>query len=1070
MTIDRKTTNSLGNSDFKKTSNIEIGSNVLNSYRSITYNFTLAGLPVNYLNDPEAYRQGELNLVILKSGGKGNSSINGIAPTATTLNQNYSPTQDVISGFNKFSPGKFDFFIENVEIETLMTFTNNSNSTLPTKIKFEIIEPYSVNGFIETLHVAAIAAGYTTYVNASYLLKLEFWGYPDDDVEDFKLPVKIPNSERYFAIGFTDVNVEITEKGTKYECSAVPFNERAFGQPSVLKKPIKMTGITVKQILDNFIEELNSQIKKSNEDIGITNGYDSYEIIFKERKAGIWQPSPENIIAKSPLLELYEDNVLYKFAQPNSGQYKRGSKPKTINPNSAVVNFQEGSNVHDVITAVIRDSKYVRDLLSDLADEKNFKSRIDVYGFVEYFLVSVETRNKKEIDNNTKRPFQIFSYVITPYKVHFTRIPTYGNIQLKEEELKLFALREYNYIYTGKNLDIINFKLNFNTLYFEAIPVSMGYQKKPNFKDSSSPANDSKPLLSGMDPDVQKQNSTHGPHPIQTVPANVQGTGGTAVPIQNSPYFQLARNMHEAIINSKSSMITGSIDILGDPFYLVTGGIGNYNPKETGKFGVVGNNEADRSNGEVNIAINFRNPIDINTFESGGLMYFDPNRVAFSGVYMVTSVKSFFKNGSFTQTLDIIRKPGQILKEETDKKIIDVADLYKTVPNNENRISQSSSNAIPVSYRADSTFIRESFNRGYPTSELPGANSSTPGLLGGSSAGTLPQSYGVVNAASQLQSNAGVIGESLPTQADLLSNIRINQTELSNINQSVYSSAALINSAVNILTGNKSAKNVLSTLAGNVIGTTISKTLNRFNVGSGIGEGKTVSIFPKDILDSQLTSNDIKFGNNINEIINPSNIINNVASIGANAISAVNRLGAEAEKLVGNIGENINKSLGSLSDPSAVAARLGIDSAKLSGLSSNLQSKISKQISDISSKIPENLDLKQAVNSGLALTSIPVSKYQNIPPTSSIKTEESVLVSQGNNISQITNPLKSLKYYTNSVDETVVKDKINSAKIQISKITGSVNVVDQQISNSVSSVFGSKSSKLDPLKKLLGNS
>ena len=49
--------------------------NVLNGYRSITYNFTFAGLKKEYLSDPILYRKSALDLVILKSGGKGTRGI-----------------------------------------------------------------------------------------------------------------------------------------------------------------------------------------------------------------------------------------------------------------------------------------------------------------------------------------------------------------------------------------------------------------------------------------------------------------------------------------------------------------------------------------------------------------------------------------------------------------------------------------------------------------------------------------------------------------------------------------------------------------------------------------------------------------------------------------------------------------------------------------------------------------------------------------------------------------------------------------------------------------------------------
>lgn len=1102
--VDRKTTSpqdtadnkSKSESTFKDTQEIKIGSNVLNGFRSVTYNFTLAGLPTNYLDDPDAYRKGELDLVILKSGGKGSAVVSNAVSLeevrkanipvedprdARARNSNETAIQQkqgLISDFNKFSPGRFDLFIENVEIDTLMTFTENSNTTLPTKIKFDVIEPYSINGFIETLHVTAVAAGYTSYINASYILKLEFWGYPDDDLTEFKSPIKIPNTERYFVIGFTNLEVEITERGTKYACSAVPYNERAFGQPSVIKKPIKMSGITVKEILDNFIKELNEQVKQSDKDANATaKGNDSYEVVFRERKNGKWIDSPASEIAKSPLLELYEDNVLYKFANPSEvkSAYKPGEKPKTINPSSAVVNFQENSTVQDIITAVIRDSTYVRNTLKDLAEASSMKKHIDKYGFVDYFLVSLEIKNKAEIDPNTKRPYQTFTYVITPYKVHITRIPTYGSVQLKEDDLKLFALREYNYIYTGNNIDIIGFKLNFNTLFFEAIPASLGDKNTPNSKDSSKPADDSKPKIKGVPEKEQKANTTHASPTVYTVPTPVQGTGGNAVPAQNSPYAQLARHMHEAIINSKASMITGNIDILGDPFYLVTGGVGNYNPKEVpGKYGVVGNDEADHLKGELNIAINFRNPIDINTFESGGMVYFDPNRVAFSGVYMITKAVSTFKNGDFRQTLEIIRKPGQILKEETNKKVINPEDLYKSEPNDDNKSAQSTSQALAPSQRLDSNNLYENFNRGFPSPGLPGQEDNftdAPGGLGGADTSGLTRTYGLINKAGQLFSNAGVVGQSLPSE--LTSNIRLNQSGLSSIGQNVLSQAALINAAANILTGNKSAKNVAVSIAGNIIGSEISKIIPKYNVGSGIGEGKTVSISPAGIAQTALTANDIKFGNNISDVTNPAGLVNNVAGtvkqLGATALAAVNRLGSDANALVNNIGENVGKKLQSISDPNAAAARLGMDSAKISGLSSNLTSKLSSQIADISKNIPENVSLKQAVEAGLALDIIPISKFNNIPPTAPFVTAESFQkVTPVKAISDtLKNPLSNLRQNTNVVDASVAKDRINSARTQISNLTGQPPVIDSGVAGSVTTEFNSRSIKASPLTNLM---
>lgn len=103
-------------------------SNILNSYRSITYSFTLAGLKKGYLTDPKKYRESELDLIILKSGGKGNSKMTlGSSETFAqqarsdfaaqdprrvdlTPEQKNVPLRDygseLINGFNTESPGR----------------------------------------------------------------------------------------------------------------------------------------------------------------------------------------------------------------------------------------------------------------------------------------------------------------------------------------------------------------------------------------------------------------------------------------------------------------------------------------------------------------------------------------------------------------------------------------------------------------------------------------------------------------------------------------------------------------------------------------------------------------------------------------------------------------------------------------------------------------------------------------------------------------------------------------------------------------------------------------------------
>jgi len=648
--------------------------NVLNSYRSYTYKFTLAALSTDAVNDPTSYRNSTLDYVIIESGGKGTSGLS--ASTST----------DLIAGFNQLSPGRFDMFVENVEIENIMGFSEASNVSQANSIKFDVIEPYSINGFMEALHVASKAAGYTSYSQASFVLKMEFIGYPDN--VPLPEPKKLGNeATRYFVFGFTGVEVEVTERGTHYKCAGVPFNEKGFGQPNELKKPTPMTGGTVAEILTNLMKNVGDQLteaaKLSKVPGADASKHDEYDIKFPVKVGNAWDYTQINDIGKSAISKLLRDNRVYAFPDPGSATQgdaydpappksagagrgfinptpaQQSSEPEAFkyNPSNPQVQFNTGSKLNEIISSVIRDSEYIKDILKRI-DSKDSPSPIDDFGYINFFLVKIEVTNLDKYDAQTKKPYQKYTYIVTPYKVHYTRIPGYGSLKIDASKLKALSKRIYNYIYTGQNIDVLNFRLNFDNLYFESMPLALGNNDKPSSQAGAGPAGEIQPQTSGstassIDPGPNGQACFR----IDAIANNINDNN--AGPTQYDPYYVLAKNMHKAIVNSHASLITGDLEIIGDPFFVVTGGIGNYVPKTLTR-GITEDNEADHTGEEVLITINFNNPIDYNTTDNGGLMYFEKEKTPFSGVYRVLSVVSTFHDGVFKQKLNIVRIPGQV--------------------------------------------------------------------------------------------------------------------------------------------------------------------------------------------------------------------------------------------------------------------------------------------------------------------------------------------------------------------------------------------------------------------------
>lgn len=1085
--------------------------NVLNDYRSISYIFTLAGLPKDYLKDPTKYRSGELELVILKTGGKG---FTGITPptsvsdnqktqvetpvydrfdaktkpevNAKNINKLQGDNNSLITTFNLESPGRFDMFIENIEIESFMAASEEGNTSKPTKISFDIIEPFSINGFIEALHVSAIAAGYTSYNNTPFLLKLEFVGYPDNiDLPD---PEIIPNSTRYFPVVFTKMSVEVTERGTRYRCQALPVNDRAFGEPNRLKKPIKMEGSTVKEILTDLMNKLTKQAARISPDADPANietdnfeSTDEYAIKFPSRIEGEgFQDTPENEIASANLTIINKDSILAKMVQPeqstkaNAYKNKKDQEPVKkledripYKPGETVIQFSEASMVDSIISAIIRDSIYGRNLIAQIKD------KVDDYGMVDYFAVNMQVENLDKISGITKEPYKKYTYVVTPYKVHISRIQPFGSLPYPEKKIKKLSRREYNYLYTGQNVDVLNFKLEFNYLFFEAVPPSMGNKDVPAGKGTSSRSGASSVQVQGTPVNEQTEHEVPLP-PTRATAVDVQSTGGNALQPRNDPYTNMARAMHEAIINSKSALLKGEIEILGDPFYLVTGGMGNYNPKLKNQ-GETENGEAAYQYSEVLVTINFRNPIDINP--DTGMMQFDENRIPFSGVYRVLKVKHSFKEGVFKQRLEVMRFNGQILDQKVN--FVDPDDLLIPKANPSSIPVPDTSRAENTSERVSSQTVSEQLGRGTPDTGEPGEPSNFTGAvggLGGTDQSLLSQTPGqapasmVLNAINNPNSIiptpvplvSQMIGQPLPVN-DLASNLRLKTSGLFDLNKSNLGNAALVGVAANLVTGNLPVKRAAGFIAGGLLASALVSSMNKSNINSGIGNIASVKLNQDFIPSAEVTSAEAKEGRDIDNFITSPNaitdIVSSVKNLGPSAIDSVIGMGSAVNRLAGGIGERLQGLTAPTTDPLNIAARGGLDSIKLSGMS-NFTTKVGGQINDLMKNTPNNLDLEKASANGVILDYLPSNKIANLPPTAPFATAPEAgqsLIDEAVVSSSLSSP----------IDRTIALDKLNSAKVSISQLTRLSNIPDQNLTDSVLTKFGSNTNGNNPLDRLM---
>lgn len=347
--------------------------------------------------------------------------------------------------------------------------------------------------------------------------------------------------------------------------------------------------------------------------------------------------------------------------------FKRDNGGLQIDPGLGTIKFLKGTRIQDVIEEMITISEYGRALPEATVDKHGFKDwfRIDT----QVFQVS-----DKETEQQIGRKPRIYVYRVLPFKVHESRFiaPTQSIAGIAA--LKKQVCKSYNYIYSGQNEDIIDVQINLDNTFFKSI--SPGNFPKTDLADGAKAGEVQTGTTKTKDGD--KESIPEGQ--IRNT-ENTDAKAAGAYP-SGDPKIDIARRFNEAIVNSNVDMITLDMQIWGDPYYIADSGVGNYNSENTSFINVDSNGAIDYQSGEIDVEVNFRTPVDIRN--STGLMKFPDEQISvntFSGLYQVIKVDNVFRDGQFTQTLDLVRRGNQYVNkasDQSDKKATEI------VPTDEN--------------------------------------------------------------------------------------------------------------------------------------------------------------------------------------------------------------------------------------------------------------------------------------------------------------------------------------------------------------------------------------------------
>ena len=378
-----------------------------------------------------------------------------------------------------------------------------------------------------------------------------------------------------------------------------------------------------------------------------------------------------NVIGASKMY-ISEDNIdavgnhFPKFEENYDAKKGTFTRDKfTIDFKQSSLTFGKGSRINDVIETVILLSEYGINLT-----KRNTKGSSP--GRTPWFRIVPQSfvLNNSDIAEISKGHPRLNVYNIIPYEVMTSILQDPSKFTDGLREIRESIVKSYKYIYTGVNHDVLNFDIQYNFSFYQT------YSEKPNKTSNTSATGEGTSAEKGSkitpttkykiiggnrdeltSPSIQKQDPTFS------------GAEGTQ---DESPELKLARDYNQKIINAARDLINVELEIVGDPYFIPNSGMSNYiNLGEYTGSGISGTNKQLNPDGDMRsveghvvVELDFRTPVDIGpngdmVLPQGGT-YVDgigeTRRLGeFSGLFLVTKIRSSFMQNQFKQVLELRR-------------------------------------------------------------------------------------------------------------------------------------------------------------------------------------------------------------------------------------------------------------------------------------------------------------------------------------------------------------------------------------------------------------------------------
>jgi len=704
--------------------------NVLHKYSNYTYRITLFFLTSkdynNLAKNPASF-QPKYSL-ISSSGGYAMTMGGLVAQETRTGSADYSQTL-------RHPDFQTDFYIDNLNIQTIVGLNAKTKASNAVDIGFTITEPYGLSLLDRLLSACETSDDASVnYMSQPYLLQIDLLASPTD--EQLAGATNNVIVRKRIAIKLLEMKIKPTGSGTTYACKAMPYNHSAFDTTTAsLPVAMKVEAGTVgeffsseNQLVNTFTQQVQENEERLEQELekwirdntiifanqkptpeqierqktallegmayntkSLPAAYNAYmDKIVAEKKLARKPPTkiafniPSDEISKSLIVEPAESSFTdIGMDNTSSGYTKADRKFKSQQSFS----FHAGYSIIDIIDMVMSKSEYVKKQIETQKSTQNSTDADDQYTGGNGRADNTNTPKKlmwykilptvelKDFDNSTNTYSKTVLYSIMPYTAANTYHPNFAKVDASNAADAV--VRTYDYLYTGKNQDILRLDIDFDSSFYTLV-TTKGYQVRRTATDAGSDLKDS------TDKETEYASESSDYRAFPPVVKSFTGSNKNSVGTTNAtnPKEQVIADMKTSLYTrQRGDALNVKLQIVGDPAFIKQDDV-YYTPANPEEWNKLLTNRLENNslrpiseNGQilfdaeqVYVRLNVKNSIDID--DTLGIVnkqeVLSNGRTtdgSFSGIYKVLSVHSDFSRGQFTQTLDLVRIPNATIPD-----------------------------------------------------------------------------------------------------------------------------------------------------------------------------------------------------------------------------------------------------------------------------------------------------------------------------------------------------------------------------------------------------------------------